>query len=592
MDEWDELFAKASGSQDVAPQNTTAQKAEKTTPRKRKHGKSVSTFDTFLESRWDIATNWPMSSHCFELKQSFDTKCSAFQAEAGFHCRRCTLPAYEHTLHLSSQGRQMWWMAILCDVWNVRNASKSVALRLVNKSEIDWTKYDAVLREAQQALRAIMAQYSKSGSLISLLDKLFLQIEQLLLRTSSERTTYDTFVGAVKHIISCDDVYYQLYYQQLTTCIPFNEHHVLPHPTEYFAACCTDNQTLRQVKVEDHTSDLHTIGWDALFRDDLSAFHPLLALHWYRRMEGESIFRATLSDRSHDSEIKLWKKPLVLSSQLPMSDTSDYDRKLAQHETLAPILLREWRDSSRDFLCHLYAYATLNVSSLPKIRSFLQDTNCTGITEIGAGTGYLAGWFKRNGIEVSAYDIAPTGGRDMNEYHGNTPPFERVDAIEQAGQPTVALARSQVLLLCYPPPNAVMAYGALHTFIMRGGRAMIYIGEWKGLTGSSKFEKFLLKHLKCVDRLACSTWGTDASGISFWTLKHKKEKRSLLIPCSFCAKKEATQRCRLLRSLNYCSTDCFTLHQLSREFLLKLLMIDPNAVEINFNDDAIFQSLN
>ncbi|GAX25676.1 hypothetical protein FisN_15Lh045 [Fistulifera solaris] len=590
MDGWEDLFAKASGSQDVAPQNTTAQKAEKKSSRKRRHERSVSTFDAYLESRWEITTNWPMSSHCFELKQSFDTKCSAFQASDGFHCRRCTLPAYEHALLLSSQGRQMWWMAILCDIWNVRNASKSAALRLVNKAEIDWTKSDAILRESQQALQAIATQYKEGGSY---LEKLLLQLEQFLLQKRSEKTAYDTFVGAVKQIMMCDDVYYQLYYQQLTKDIPFDEHYVLPHPTEYFAACCTDNQMLRQVEEEgEQTSDLQIIGWDALFRDDMSAFHPLLALHWYRRTEGESLFRATLSKGQHNPKIMLWKKPLVLSSRHPTSDATDYQRKLVHHGTLAPILLQQWRDSCRDFLCHLYAYATLNVSSLPKIQSFLQDTNCTGITEVGAGTGYIAGWLKKNGIEVSAFDLIPTGGRDMNEYHGNTPSFERVDYIGQEGQPTIESARSQALLLCYPPPNAVMAHGVLQTFIMRGGRSMIYTGEWKGLTGSSNFEKFLLKHMKCVGRHACSTWGTDAACISFWTLRNSKEKRSLLIPCRYCAEKEATRRCRLLRSLNYCSAECFKSHQLSREFLMKLLMIDPNAVEIDFDDDAIFQSLN
>ncbi|GAX23055.1 hypothetical protein FisN_15Hh045 [Fistulifera solaris] len=588
MDEWEDLFAKASGSQDVAPQNTTTQKAEKKASMKRKHEGSVISFDDFLESRWEVATNWPMSSHCFELKQSFDANCSAFQAGDGFRCRRCTLPASEHILLLSSQGRQMWWMAILCDIWNVRNASKSVALRLVNQSDIDWTKYDAILRESQQALQAIATQYQKGGPY---LEKLLLQLEQFRLQKSSEKNPYDTFDGAVKQIMMCDDVYYQLYYHQLTKSIPFDEHYVLPHPTEYFAACCTTNQTLRQVESEEYASDLQIIGWDAFFRDDMSAFHPLLALHWYRRREGESLFQSTLSDCQHNPEIMLWKKPLVLSSRHLTSDATDYQRKLVHHETLAPILLQQWRDSCRDFLCHLYAYATLNVSSLSKIQSFLQDTNCTGITEIGAGTGYIAGWLKKNGIQVSAFDLIPTGGRDMNQYHGNTPSFERVDDVGARGQPTAESARTQSLLLCYPPPNVVMAHGVLRTFIMRGGRSMIYIGEWKGLTGSSNFEKLLLKHMKCAGRHACSTWGTDAACVSFWTLRNSKEKRSLLIPCSYCAKKEATRRCRLLRSLNYCSTECFKSHQLSREFLLKRLMIDPNAVEVNFDDDAIFQPL-
>lgn len=592
MDEWDELFAKASGSQDVPPQETT-QEFEKKKSRKRKHGKGVGAYEVFLESRWEIATKWPMSSHCFELKGSFDSKCSAFQVEDRFRCLGCTLPAYEHTLSLSNNGGKMWWMEILCDLWNVRNASKSAALRLVSKSDIDWAKYDAIFRGSQHTLKATMARNNELEPLTSYMDELLSHLEILLLRKSSTMTPYNSFSGAVKRIILCDKVYYQLYYLHLTKHIPFTEHHAMPHPTEYFAASCIEFQALCHVEMPDHTGELNILGWDPKLFEGISAFHPLLALHWFRRMEGASIFRKTLPGGSCNSGITLWKKPLGLSSQGSKPVDDDYDSKLAKHETLAPMLLKQWRDSCRDFVCHLYAYATLNLSSLQKIRSFLQEMKCTGITEIGAGTGYVARWLERNGIKVRAYDIAPTvlkGNRQLiNEYHGHTPSFERVDVCETGGSRTVAFSTDQALLLCYPPPDSSMAYDTLRNFLAKDGRAVIHIGEWKGLTGTPKFEKLLLEKMKLVDRLACSTWGTDASEISFWERTNKSS--SLLIPCSACSKNEATKRCRLLRSLNYCSGDCCRAHQPTREFLFSLMMIDSDSVKIEFGDDSIFQPL-
>ena len=344
----------------------------------------------------------------------------------------------------------------------------------------------------------------------------------------------------------------------------------------------------------DNTSELNSSGWEPQLREEMSAFHPLLALHWYRRMETASIFRATLSGVSHDSSMIFWKKPLMLTARHSTpDDDDDHDSKLAQHETLAPALLKQWRDSCRDFLCHLYAYATLNLSSPQKIRSFLQEMKCTGITEIGAGTGYLACWLERNGFQVKAYDIAPTAMKGnqplMNEYHGQTPSFGCVDIWETEGSRTAAFSKDQALLLCYPPPDSPMAYDTLRTFLAQGGRAVIHIGEWKGLTGTPTFEHLLLEKMKLVDRLPCSTWGTDASELSFWELT--KQHSSLLIPCSACSKKEATKRCRLLRSLNYCSEGCCKAHKDSRDFLFSLLMIDSNAVKVDFEDGSIFQTL-
>ena len=45
---------------------------------------------------------------------------------------------------------------------------------------------------------------------------------------------------------------------------------------------------------------------------------------------------------------------------------------------------------------------------------------------------------------------------------------------------------------------------------------LIHIGEFKGLTGSSPFEHYLLRYFYCTDRWPCLTWGTDAAEVTVW----------------------------------------------------------------------------
>jgi len=94
------------------------------------------------------------------------------------------------------------------------------------------------------------------------------------------------------------------------------------------------------------------------------------------------------------------------------------------------------RDSCRDYLCHLYAYASLSPESWVFIRSFLQKENITeGILEHGAGSGYLAKILETHQVPIRAYDVCPTSASDSqknnsfsetmpsNDNHGLTPPF-------------------------------------------------------------------------------------------------------------------------------------------------------------------------
>ena len=125
-----------------------------------------------------------------------------------------------------------------------------------------------------------------------------------------------------------------------------------------------------------------------------------------------------------------------------------------RHTTLAPPLLQEWRDSCRDFVCHLYGYATVSSRTLHSLRT-TSLTDIQTVVEVGAGTGYLAHLLQRQGDwDVVAYDVAPASRR--NEYHAATPLFTTVHSgtatnfgtkLLRQSNPTNHTARSPAALL-------------------------------------------------------------------------------------------------------------------------------------------------
>ena len=327
--------------------------------------------------------------------------------------------------------------------------------------------------------------------------------------------------------------------------------------------------------------------------------HALSELRRFRFLETIAIFQRSGWATSADTQQETIKALRDMANQI--DDARD--------ETPAPALLMEWRDSCRDFPCHLYAYATLSPKSLVAIESFVQRNNIRGgILEHGAGSGYLAKTFidVPSKVPIKAYDVCPTRISEMttqsaygtnNDYHGLTPPFV---SIEQGDANTFRkelkqrsmLAKDVALLLCYPPPESPMAYDFLKTFKKYGGRAFIHVGEFKGLTGSKDFEKYLRKHYECQERHPCLSWGTDASEVTMWIAKTEtSDNKNLhqLLPCSCCGKKEATRRCRLLRYLVYCSEDCCQRHAASRTRHLAMHMIQLGKdKDLSFNNEKEF----
>ena len=346
---------------------------------------------------------------------------------------------------------------------------------------------------------------------------------------------------------------------------------------------------------------------------------PLSFLHNNRLLEGLLLFHKSGWFLSHRVSEQTFQSLKTHHQRLDIGnhDTSintEEDLFYARHETPAPSILMHWRDSCRDFLCNLYAYATLAPSTIHQINKFCENNDISGgLVEVGAGTGFVADLLRRSGINVHAWDVSPPSSTS-NDYHGETPSFSTVrkgdvdDALKSHFNNCKSNQKAELsaLLLCYPPPNSDMAYRAVKLFSKFGGRYIIHIGEFKGLTGSKKFETFLKTSFVCKDRYPCLEWGNDASNVTIWFRKEKSKNKNnnydqndimrdssnkpktVLLPCSYCHQNESIRRYRLSRSIVYCSLKCFHSHKTLRNQLLQFHFI--NVVDKSGNDQIEFQN--
>lgn len=318
----------------------------------------------------------------------------------------------------------------------------------------------------------------------------------------------------IRDLIACDAAYYKLYYWHLTND-GLNNAAFVPPPLAYFSEF-ENSKAGRGVLKDENLSNLNTKAKERRIQlldcfglaPQVNSTHVLEALHERRA-----------------------KETLILADDL-QTDAA---------------LLAEWKDSCRDFLCHLYAYATISTTSLNGIRSVLRG--CKSIVEVGAGTGYIAKL-----LDLSALTAYDNHTDDTNEYHAGTPHFYPVQYGEAASVPM-----GDALVLCYPEMDNCMAEVVLDRFRRtETAQKLVHIGEFKGLTGTRKFEQLLLRYFKCDQRWPCRAWYTDAAEVSIWNLGRKSsDSPSLLVPCSWCSDKEARRRCKKIRSLSYCSESCF-----------------------------------
>ena len=113
------------------------------------------------------------------------------------------------------------------------------------------------------------------------------------------------------------------------------------------------------------------------------------------------------------------------------------------------------------------------------------------------------------------------------------------------------------LLLCYPCPDNSMGVDAVEEFARLGGNTLVYVGEWRGVTGTQALEDRLERDWLLTSRGECGRWGVNCDEVMVWRLKKKEQHvTSVGLKCVQCEKRG---RWRVVwgRDCVYCGKDCF-----------------------------------
>ncbi|KAL7432640.1 hypothetical protein ACHAXM_007149 [Skeletonema potamos] len=426
-------------------------------------------------------------------------------------------------------------------------------------------------------------------------------------------------------VAACDEVYYRCYY----ACFFFASNNqvdlisLIPHPPTYFtcpglawdakdSGAASLGVFLGEMEHDAHSSASLAAPLDGATRELLlnswrlqdrispaepvTQHNPLLSL-WQSRFL-ESIRHICTTNYT------FIKSPIALKAALNMKHCDDHSDPLIRHETygLSPAA-ETWRGSVRDYPANFYAYAVPTPKALENMLEALDNQG--SIVEAGAGTGYLAALLATHVKKGNAfpYDIAPprqaNAGAASNEYHGQVPTFvdvHQAQSFEEAQSIATRNGSNASLLLCYPPPASEMASIALSQYIANGGETVMHIGEWQGLTGNKTFESMLHDKFYCEEKdiTHLPMWGTDTTYLTIWKKKsfaNSEGKQSFSPAIGFCSANQcsnlALRRCRFARCLQYCSTECFRVHAITRRAILALHMI-----HLSTSNDMDFENVN
>jgi hypothetical protein len=409
----------------------------------------------------------------------------------------------------------------------------------------------------------------------------------------------------IEMTMKADRLYYRIYYASLTDYHPKDNDAStvqVPHPPTYFS--CPGlawnvqkgrNAAKKFVQSLDAECQKLLTKTFALFLDEKSddgrdctkannkRISPNNPLHTLWRHRWYELIHLFWENDIHKHKPSLAQKYTPITLAKATARPNNLQSQFAHHETVAHQLLADWRDVARDFPASLYAYATPSPRALELIQQeVVGEKEQEVVVEVGAGTGYWAALLQRQGVHIVPCDRTPPGTYSANEYHSEVPAFTHVhqaDAVTSSSNSHIA-ENASVLFLCYPTPGTDMAVSAVRAF--RHGNTVIHVGEWKGLTGDTAFEELLLEQFTLQTYLELPTWGTDAAYLTIW----KRGKRASEEPnyhftvatggCLQCPN-QATRRCRLARTIQYCTLDCFRADTNARKSRLLLQMIDTTS---------------
>jgi hypothetical protein len=569
--EWDDLFALAEGVQEnrthelgpgTEEAEPTASSAARTTKKARRSTPHSSTaFLDYLADRSTFKTQLPSGLEYGKSLISDDCVGPDFPVYDGGTCGHCHGKSFRHHIRPTAQADAAT-LFLFCHLRNLRHVAFLAA-----QEANTHISFDVVLKEWHKLKGSRAALNQQEEHIRS-------SVWKLMKRISAQRKRPNmTHDAVVRIIIDCDSIYYDLYYLEITS--KPTRRHFVPHPSYYFGESLEELSQAMQL-CQNQSTQVCNPSLNDRFHLDCNAAEedPLTALHRARFLETLQLFNPSK---------KLGSRQDLREEFLRAARSQEGSKTI--HETPAPLLLRDWRNSCRDFLTHLYAYATLPRTTVTRIQSFVDNQR---VVEVGAGTGYLTKLLQDDGLSVDAFDVRP--GQE-NEYHGSTPTFV---AIQPGNASRVVTKQKQpfVLLLCYAPPDSSMAYDTLRSFVKAGGERLVHVGEFRGLTGTREFEDLLQSRFTCVsEHIPCPTWSTDASSVTFWTKSHRDDVQAILLPCVVCGK-EAGKRFRLVRHLHYCNADCWNQHvesSLGDHLRLASVHLDPQGV--SFEDKNAFLNL-
>lgn len=164
-------------------------------------------------------------------------------------------------------------------------------------------------------------------------------------------------------------------------------------------------------------------------------------------------------------------------------------------------------------------------------------------------------------LDISAYDVAPPTHSDSsqeNTYHGRAKSWT---SVTKGGVDRLKRHGDFTLFLCYPPPDNDMSVQALSSYT---GSTICYVGEYRGDTGTARFESLLESTFQCVAQVPLPNWGDTCYELTVWrrlTLSAGDDFSGLSerhpSRCTVCGVlKKKMYRCRLTYSVTFCSNVC------------------------------------
>ncbi|KAF4665152.1 hypothetical protein FOL47_004727 [Perkinsus chesapeaki] len=367
---------------------------------------------------------------------------------------------------------------------------------------------------------------------------------------------------SVQVALNLDAVYFWIYYM---CTMSFEHGHrlptgrpslALPPPLEYYSVWCllAEEDVDRQEKVGSVLADWtekkqgklgpaekgiieeanRILGGPSF--DTESCRNPIWSIQCLRWVESQRVANALMEGH----KLHTWDT-LIPSG---MGTRPEESQTLKQGDPLMPSkILSDWVDATRDYMCHIYAYATPTDSALDLLASFVPG----GVVEVGCGTGYWAKLLRDRNVEVMALDKNPPD-HQANAYHGRCRPHTEVKKGNASDLQTLSGEEYSKLLLCYPPPQEHMAAEAIANF---KGNYVFHVGEWFGDTGSLAMQKALGQGFRMIKREPLPNWPTQYAGTSYemtiWKRRSKDDEGDKALPavaCSHCGAK-AQVRCRI-----------------------------------------------